>query len=292
MRVYFNDRYMAPAHDADTTRKSGEIAAAIEAGRVPGVELADPAHLVDLAEQLISTVHAPEYVEALQTGQPNYLATSQGFTWDEGIWEMAANSTAGVLAAVDEALATGGPCGSLSSGLHHARCGEGAGYCTVNGLAVASNHATGLVDGTVVILDVDAHCGGGTNELIGDNPRILHLDLSTSGFDRYQPDGANKLQVLSSPTDAEYLKRVDQYLELIPNDTGLVIYNAGMDPHPTISADCLAERERRAATWCAEHRVPVAFVLAGGYTSSISMEELVDLHLHTIRAFGAPVCVA
>ena len=292
MRVYFNDRYMAPAHDADTTRKSGEIAAAIEAGRVPGVELADPAHLVDLAEQLISTVHAPEYVEALQTGQPNYLATSQGFTWDEGIWEMAANSTAGVLAAVDEALATGGPCGSLSSGLHHARCGEGAGYCTVNGLAVAANHATGLVDGTVVILDVDAHCGGGTNELIGDNPRILHLDLSTSGFDRYQPDGANKLQVLSSPTDAEYLKRVDQYLELIPNDTGLVIYNAGMDPHPTISADCLAERERRAATWCAEHRVPVAFVLAGGYTSSISIEELVDLHLHTIRAFGAPVCVA
>jgi hypothetical protein len=36
----------------------------------------------------------------------------------------------------------------------------------------------------------------------------------------------------------------------------------------------------------------VAFVLAGGYTSSISMKELVDLHLHTIRAFGAPVCVA
>ena len=95
MKVFFNDGYVAPGHGADTTRKSGEIAAAIEAGRLPGVELADPAHLIDLAEQLISTVHAPEYVEALQTGQPNYLATSQGFTWDEGIWEMAANSTAG-----------------------------------------------------------------------------------------------------------------------------------------------------------------------------------------------------
>ena len=292
MRVYFNDRYMAPAHDADTTRKSGEIAAAIDEGCAPGCELVDPVDFVGLAEELIEATHDPAYVEALSTGEPHELAESQGFTWDEGIWEMAANSTAGVLAAVDEALATDGPCGSLSSGLHHARCGEGAGYCTVNGLAVAANHATGLVDGTVVILDVDAHCGGGTNELIGDNPRILHLDLSTSGFDRYQPDGANKLQVLSSPTDAEYLERVDQYLELIPDDTGLVIYNAGMDPHPTISADCLAERERRAATWCAEHRVPVAFVLAGGYTSSISMEELVDLHLHTIRAFGAPVCVA
>ena len=84
MRVYFNDRYMAPAHDADTTRKSGEIAAAIEAGRLPGVELADPAHLVDLAEQLISTVHAPEYVEALQTGRYYIIIKKQK---KKGSWQ-------------------------------------------------------------------------------------------------------------------------------------------------------------------------------------------------------------
>ena len=32
--------------------------------------------------------------------------------------------------------------------------------------------------------------------------------------------------------------------------------------------------------------MPVAWVLAGGYTWSISMGQLVDLHLHTVTAFA------
>ena len=286
MKVFFNDRYVAPGHGADTTRKSGEIAAALATGRVPTVELADPVDLVDLADQLVPTVHSEAYVNALKTGRPTELAESQGFGWDEGIWEMAANSTAGVLAATNEALAIGGPSGSLSSGLHHARRANGAGYCTVNGLAVAANHATEQVDGTVVVLDVDAHCGGGTNELVGDNQRILHLDLSTNGFDHYQPKGNDKLLVLGSRTDEAYLDHVDWCLDRVPKDSSLVIYNAGMDPHPSISAEGLAERERRVANWCADHAMPVAWVLAGGYTWSISMGQLVDLHLHTVTAFA------
>ena len=183
MKVFYNKAYTAAAHVFDTTRKSGEIATAMDEGCAPGCELVDPVDFVDLAEELIEATHAPAYVEALRTGEPHDLAGSQGFSWDEGIWDMAVNSTAGVLAAADEALATGGSSGSLSSGLHHARHAGGAGYCTVNGLAMAATRATELVSGTVVILDLDAHCGGGTNELIGGDGRILHLDLSTSSFD-------------------------------------------------------------------------------------------------------------
>jgi acetoin utilization deacetylase AcuC-like enzyme len=160
------------------------------------------------------------------------------------------------------------------------------GYCTVNGLAMAATRATELVSGTVVILDLDAHCGGGTNELIGDDGRILHLDLSTSSFDSYSPDGDDELTVLHGPSDVEYLEHVHGCLGRIPDDTGLVIYNAGMDPHPGVSAEGLAQRERLVAAWCARNSVPVAFVLAGGYTWGITMDELVDLHLHTVRAFA------
>jgi acetoin utilization deacetylase AcuC-like enzyme len=160
------------------------------------------------------------------------------------------------------------------------------GYCTVNGLAMAATHATELVSGTVVILDLDAHCGGGTNELIGGDGRILHLDLSTSSFDSYSPDGDDELTVLHGPSDVEYLEHIQGCLGSIPDDTGLVIYNAGMDPHPTVSAEGLAQRERLVAAWCARHGVPAAFVLAGGYTWGITMDELVDLHLHTVRAFA------
>ena len=286
MKVFYNKAYTAAAHVFDTTRKSGEIATAMDEGCAPGCELVDPVDFVDLAEELIEATHAPAYVEALRTGEPHDLAGSQGFSWDKGIWDMAVNSTAGVLAAADEALATGGSSGSLSSGLHHARYAGGAGYCTVNGLAMAATRATKLVSGTVVILDLDAHCGGGTNELVGGNGRILHLDLSTSSFDSYNPDGDDELTVLHGPSDVEYLEHVHGCLGRIPDDTGLVIYNAGMDPHPGVSAEGLAQRERLVAAWCARNSVPVAFVLAGGYTWGITMDELVDLHLHTVRAFA------
>ena len=286
MKVFYNEAYTAAAHAYDTTRKSGAIATAMAEGSVPGCEVADPIDFVDLAEKLIEETHASAYVEAIRTGEPHELAESQGFNWDEGIWVMAVNSTAGVLAAVDEALATGGSSGSLSSGLHHARRAGGAGYCTVNGLAMAATRATELISGTVVILDLDAHCGGGTNELIGGDGRILHLDLSTSSFDSYSPDGDDELTVLYGPTDIEYLEHVHSFLALIPDDTGLVIYNAGMDPHPTVSAEGLAQRERLVAAWCARHGVPAAFVLAGGYTWGVTMDELVDLHLNTVRAFA------
>ncbi|MBT3686722.1 MAG: hypothetical protein HOG52_05665 [Actinobacteria bacterium] len=286
MKVFYNEAYIAPAHVLDTTRKSGEIATAMGEGRAPGCEMVDPVDFVGLAEELIEETHAPACVEALRTGEPSGLAGSQGFTWDAGIWDMAVNSTAGVLAAVDEALATGGSSGSLSSGLHHARRAGGAGFCTVNGLAIAATRATELLTGRATILDLDAHCGGGTHELIGGNERILHIDLSTSSFDCYSPSGDNELAVLHGPSDVEYLEHVTGCLGRIPDDTGLVIYNAGMDPHPGVSAGCLKQRERLVAAWCARYGVPVAFVLAGGYTWSITMDELVNLHLHTVRAFA------
>ena len=291
MKIFYNDGYVAPNHSFDTTRKAAWIADAIHEAGVPGVELVDPTCFTGLAEQVIESIHGTEYVDALRTGEPEGLASSQGFVWDEGIWEMALNSTAGVLGAVTEALASGAASGSLSSGLHHARAGEGSGFCTVNGLAGAARHALGLVDGTVVVLDVDAHCGGGTHSLIGNEERIRHLDLSVSSFDNYTPSGDNRLVLLTTEVsrasfDRRYLNELDSLLEQIPSDTGLVVYNAGMDPYPSVSEIALIQRENRVAEWCSTNNVPVAFVLAGGYTHAMTEDELAALHMQTIRAFS------
>ena len=297
MKIFYNDGYVAPNHSFDTTRKAAWIADAIHETGVPGVELVDPACFTGLAEQVIESIHDTEYVDALRTGEPEGLASSQGFVWDEGIWEMALNSTAGVLGAVTEALASGSSAGSLSSGLHHARAGEGSGFCTVNGLAGAARHALGMVDGTVVVLDVDAHCGGGTHSLIGHEERIRHLDLSVSSFDSYAAAGDNRLVLLARDAgragfDRRYLDELDGLLDQIPDDTGLVVYNAGMDPHPTVSSAALTRRENRVAEWCSANSVPVAFVLAGGYTHVMAEDELVDLHMKTVRAFSSVGCVS
>ena len=68
-------------------------------------------------------------------------------------------STGCVVASGLQAM-TDGVAGSLSGGLHHARCDQGSGFCTFNGLALAAKAALAAGAESVVILDFDAHCGG------------------------------------------------------------------------------------------------------------------------------------
>jgi acetoin utilization deacetylase AcuC-like enzyme len=40
-------------------------------------------------------------------------------------------------------------------------------------------------------------------------------------------------------------------------------------------------------TWAATHGIPVAFVLAGGYTTSMTLSELAALHRRTVEHAAA-----
>ena len=163
------------------------------------------------------------------------------------------------------------------------------GFCTVNGLVVAASaHLERHPDDRVVIVDVDAHCGGGTAACLasaGLTDRVQHLDIYTSSFDLYRPVGPDDVLARGGDTDEEYLSDVAILLSSIDwEQADLVLYNAGMDPHPGISAEALAHRERLMFEQAAANNTPVAWVLAGGYTWGITMDELVDLHLLTARA--------
>jgi acetoin utilization deacetylase AcuC-like enzyme len=230
------------------------------------------------------------YVRAIRTGIPRGLAESQGFPWDPGLWDGVCASTGGVRSAALAALEEGAA-GSLSSGLHHARHDHGAGFCTFNGLALAALRAKQLTAGRVLILDLDAHCGGGTYSLI--QTRMIgvdHLDVSLNRFDSYTPDAKDELEVV---------RAADRYLYTIraaltrQHRCDLVIYNAGMDGFEGcdtggmdgITEDVLAQRERLVFDWAAGHGYPIAFVLAGGYVGrDLSKAILVRLHRLTLQA--------
>ena len=285
MKIAYNDKYVAAKHPFETTRKAKLIAEKIRQGWVPEAELIDPTDWESQAVRAIEKTHDSAYIEALRTGHPTSLSQSQGFEWDPGVWTMAVASTAGVLAAVDWAMNSQSFAASLSSGLHHAGRDRGKGFCTVNGLAIGAKHAAKKADGSVVILDLDAHCGGGTFELLCDSPQIVQLDLSTSSFDQYSPTENHRLEIFSGESDEEYLKAVTNLLKHVPKDAGFLLYNAGVDPHPVISETALNRREHLVAQWCAENRIPAAFVLAGGYLGSLDIDGLLELHLATVKAF-------
>ncbi|HUZ83270.1 MAG TPA: hypothetical protein VMU66_01150, partial [Gaiellales bacterium] len=109
-------------------------------------------------EQRLARIHTAEYLAAVRTGEPSELAESQGFPWDPGIFRAGAMSAGAATDAARAALRDGAA-GALSTGLHHAAADHGAGYCTFNGLALAALEALDAGAQSVLILDLDAHCG-------------------------------------------------------------------------------------------------------------------------------------
>lgn len=184
--------------------------------------------------------------------------------------------------------------GSLSSGLHHAAAGQGRGFCTFNGLALAARATVEAGAGRVLILDLDAHCGGGTHGLVGEMAAVWHADVSVNGFDAYAPGFRQSLDMVTRAAD--YLPTVERRLAAIERSWpsfDLCLYNAGMDPHQNcpvgglagINAAMLAERERMVFDWCRRRGTAVAFVLAGGYTGPrLDESALVALHRLTLAA--------
>jgi len=290
LRVYYSPRYVGAGYAFETTRKAKWIADSLVDSPIPGVELIEPA---SLTRDQVAAVHDPDYVRAVETGNPRSLAESQGFDWDPGLWPMVLASNGGAVAAAHAAMQFG-IAGSLSSGLHHAGYASGSGFCTFNGLVIAARAALAAGAGSVLILDLDAHCGGGTASLIADEPRIRQLDVSVSFFDSYR--GSEQSRLIMVESGSQYLPEIRRMLDDADRQAAsfdLCLYNAGMDP----SEDCstggqagitramLADRERMVFEWCGARKMPVAFVLAGGYIGPrLDEQGLVTLHRLTLTA--------
>ncbi len=296
--IYYDNHYVGTRTDFDTTRKSRDIAEYIQGYPNSNISIIEPSAIsLRNSESLIHSMHDYEYSNALHSGQSRALAESQGFTWDEGIWNMAVHSTAGVLNAIHDAVTTVPSTfgsgenihGSLSSGLHHARPNYGKGFCTVNGLAVGAYYAHYMLismNKKVIILDFDAHCGGGTKAFMNEFGMdwVEMFDVSTEPFDSYAPSNNDELIIVDR--EADYLPTIADLLQRIDfDDCGLVLYNAGVDPYPRIGFDTLAEREQMVFDYLRDSGIPTAFVLAGGYTiGGYSRESLTQAHMNTIYA--------
>ena len=293
MTIYWDNKYVATEHAFDTTRKSELVADLImNSHEETGIALVAPKiEFLSKAERLIGELHHDNYVKALQTGVPAELASSNGFKWDRGIWDMAVHSTAGILNAIHdvEGRPFGSINGSLSSGLHHADNRNGMGFCTVNGLGVGAYyaHMEGHSKKRILIIDFDAHCGGGTMSFLTEVGMhwVDQMDLSTNAFDAYVATGNHQL-IIHRGDEADYLQEVWELLDGVKwSDYDLVLYNAGIDPYPRISVNGLAERDELVFNRIFQETLPCVFVLAGGYTSSYgTMEEVADTHFNTVLA--------
>lgn len=287
MKIFYEPRCVQARYEFETTRKPGWIAASLAAEPIAGVQLVG-APLV--REEELCAIHDPGYVAAVRTGEPYDLACSQGFVWEPLLYD-AARAAVGCLLASARAAREDGVAGSLGTGFHHAKRGRGQGCCTFNGLAVAVLDALARGAGRVLVVDVDAHCGGGTYSLLADTPGVVLIDISTSPVDGYRAKAPHCLDLVRDA--GRYLETLRARLrEQEGGGFGLCILNAGMDAFEGcdtgglagVGEALLAAREEMVFSWCASQGVPITFALAGGYLGPrFSRAALVGLHRMTIE---------
>jgi len=288
MKTHYNDTYARSEHQSETTQKAKHIAEDLLVDPIRGLELVDPDQFTALAIEYINLIHDQIYVNAVRTGEPRHLAASPGLTWGPGLFPMALSHTTGLIAATHEALTNNCTAGSLSSGLHHASYGRGCGFCTFNGLAAAALYAvTALNAIRVLVLDFDAHSGGGTWDIIQrfmpDN--VVQIDVSTSPFDTWTPTGESILMYSDVEDYRQTIREAIEYAKTLkPFD--LVIYNGGMDPiNDGVLEDVISYRERAVREFIGD--TPAIFALAGGYTwGGQTYEDITAWHRMTLNTWA------
>lgn len=231
--------------------------------------------------------HDPSYVEQVLTmSVPATVEKEIGFPVDERVARRAHLAVSGTLLAARLALEAGIAC-NTAGGSHHARRGQGAGFCTFNDVGVAASAL--LAEKAVrriLVLDLDVHQGDGTADIFAAEPRVFTFSMHgernyptrkiPSDLDIALPDGTG---------DEPYLRKLDQILPLLSiyARPDIVFYNAGVDAHVTdrlgklsLTDEGLRRRDRAVIGHFRSGGVPVCGVIGGGYSSDV--ETLAERH--------------
>jgi acetoin utilization deacetylase AcuC-like enzyme len=297
--------FHSPSYEADLgehimpIRKFALVRAAIEASGLPArIEAPEPIGDADLLR-----VHSAAYLQAIRTGEPRELAQSQKFPWSPDLARAVRWTNGGCVAAMDAALEDG-VAGNLASGFHHSHAEHGEGFCTFNGLVVSLERAR--AEGKIrrgLVIDMDLHYGNGTASLLATRPDFFGLSIYGNWYKKnlaYRdvaseraPDTDNSWSVpVPNGTDgAGYLAILEAHLEpaIARARPDVILYQAGADPYREdpyspldLGHEDLMARDERVFRAARDAKIPIFWVLAGGYTRDVS--KVVEVHLNTFRA--------
>ena len=182
-------------------------------------------------------------------------------------------------------------CFAFGGGMHHAKRDYGAGFCLVNDIVIALRklQAENLIR-TAWVIDIDAHKGDGTAVLTEEDSSITTLSIHMARgwpLDGEAYDRQGRLNPSFVPSDIDipvaagedhlYVAKLEEGLKkLLGNGTpDIAIVLAGSDPYEEdelpstselkLSLTQLKERDLLVYHFLKAHKVPRAYVTAGGY---------------------------
>ena len=166
---------------------------------------------------------------------------------------------------------------------HHAGRDYAAGYCFINNASVAANWLS--MQGKVAVLDVDYHCGNGTQDIFYERVDVLTISIHAdpdfeypfyAGYAQETGSGAGlgfhkNFPLEKGTDDPRYFSALDEALTLIrefaPNH---VVVSAGMDIYAEdplgkikVSTEGIGEIGQRISAL----QLPTVIVMEGGYNN-------------------------
>ena len=270
-KVVWNDKCVPKSVNtySPSWKKPAEFMQAITPVMVDaGLEVVESTK-VKLSSSAFKRVHDPEFVSGVMTGRiANGFGTRQTEVAESCLY------TSGAMVTAVELASQGHSCCVPVSGFHHAGYDFSGGYCTFNGLAVAAVAAAGL-GMNPGILDCDMHYGNGTVDIFDK----LNLQYShfTYGGTQYADKAKSQL----------FLGRLPHILACMISDCGVLIYQAGADPHiddplgGCMTSEELRQRDKIVFDFCEERDIPVVWNLAGGYQKPLS--KVLSIHRTTFE---------
>jgi acetoin utilization deacetylase AcuC-like enzyme len=290
MRAYHADAFVLPLPPGHTfPMPKYRLLREAVAQRLPGVRI-EPAPAASEGE--LALAHEPGWIDAVFQGTLSAAQQREiGFPWSDAMVERSRRSVGATIAAARTALIGGeGVAANLAGGTHHAYAHKGSGYCVFNDVAVAARlmqaewhrHHRQLL--RVMVIDLDVHQGNGTASIFREDPTVFTLSLhGARNFPFRKESGDLDVDLPDGCTDTPYLDALDEALDEAwsrqqARPPGLAFYLAGADPHEgdrlgrlKITAEGLAERDRRVLHWLAARGIPVALAMAGGYGRDIGV---------------------
>ncbi len=224
--------------------------------------------------------HDKTYVaQVLACAVPKVIEREIGFPVDARVSLRARLASAGTLLAARLALEHGIAC-NAAGGSHHARRGQGAGFCTFNDVAVAAHVL--LAEGAIcqaLVVDCDVHQGDGTAEIFAEDSRVFTFSIHYG--DNYPFRKRESDLDIDLPAGMEGARYLDVLRETLPRLPGnvrpdIVFYNAGVDVHredrlgklKLDEADILG-RDRMVIDFFRALQIPVCGVIGGGYSEDV-----------------------
>ena len=282
------------------------IEAAIEAAALPDVVRVEPPRAV--AEQL-NRAHDPEHLAAVAA----FCAAGGGMidletVASEGSWEAALRAAGAACDAVERLLAgedSAAFCALRPPG-HHAERDKAMGFCLVNQIAVAAEHARARGVERVLVFDWDVHHGNGTEDIFKSSPDVLYASIHGwplypgTGDVSYVGVGEGEGFTANMPVPAgagdELFEALTEHV-VVPIarefEPGLIAISAGFDAHAAdplasceVSEDGYRAMARTMTSLAAELDVPLLVCLEGGY-DPVALGASVVATLDALRTGGA-----